>query len=215
MSVLGMPNTSRNQNIWIKRTPTTRGTHPTRKKMSAAGKPQWMDGLGRVRRETPRLWAADEQLIPARVLSQYLAEIGPGGPRNALGAPRPHHYLALPFLVPQIRSTGAGTLGGGGGGGEGEAATQGRRSPEGSLCFGPDPGSDHLGFPFPPRRRMVTGGDSGGGGSVWICKEPRRRAVVVEVGKRRNGGWMCWRRRLPARPPLFCCLLSALAVASI
>jgi hypothetical protein len=29
-------------------------------------------------------------------LSQYLAEIGPGGPRNAPGPPGPHRYLALP-----------------------------------------------------------------------------------------------------------------------
>lgn len=68
-----------------------------KKKTSTAGKAQRMDGLGsRVRRESfssPLGGATADEPIPARTLSQYLAEIGPGGPRNALGAPRPHRSL--------------------------------------------------------------------------------------------------------------------------
>lgn len=117
-----------------------------------------------------------------------------------------------PFLVPQTRSTGAGTLGSRGGG---EAAIEGAIR---KALSGPDPGSGHLGFP--PARpfhsllvgRMVTGGDSGGG-SVWIWKEPRRRREVgVKVGRRRNGGCAgvggCGSARL-------CFCWGSLAVASI
>ena len=45
-----------------------------------------------------------------------------------------------PFLVPQTRSTGAGTLGGGGGGAAIEGAIR-------KALSGPEPGSGHLGFP--------------------------------------------------------------------
>lgn len=96
-----VPERRRNQRVYQQ---YEEHTHTHKMEDGAYVKPDrwWMNGGWCGANRSPRLWAAHEQLVPARVLSQYLAQIGPVGPRNALVAPRPHHYLALPFLVPKI-----------------------------------------------------------------------------------------------------------------